>query len=50
MLSERLLRKELKRLPSLIKKAVKDDDLELVVEMMYSMETIEWIVNSEDCD
>ena len=48
MLSEKTLLRELSRLPRLIKVALKDGDLESVIEMRYEMLTLEWILTDKD--
>lgn len=45
MQSEKNLRRELKRLPALIQRAIKEDDLEAALEMKHEMSTLQWVLS-----
>lgn len=45
MQSEKNLRRELKRLPALIKRAIQEDDLEAALEMRHEISTLFWVLS-----
>lgn len=49
MICEKCLRSELKRVPRLIKKAIKEGDLEEAVRIQHYQDFLEWVLTEDDC-
>jgi len=48
MLSEKALRHELKRLPGLLKTAIKRKEVDTIVELIWLERCIDWVLTDED--
>lgn len=48
MISYKVMKSELERLPKIIERYTKEDDLVQALEAKHVMETLHWILNSND--
>ncbi len=46
MLCEKELLREYKRVPGLLKEAIKEKDVELIVDLMYYKRFLDWVLNA----
>ncbi len=49
MICEKCLRDELKRLPRIIKNAIKEGRLTEALEATQELNTLEWVLSDDDC-
>ena len=50
MISYKVMKEVYKSYPKDIKKAIKDGELEIALEYTHAMETLDWILHSNDND